>query len=100
MQGSLRWLFPPNEPQNHVDEDGHGTCVASKVTGPTFGVAKRANLVIVKLPGRTTTLSHWIAGFATVARDIALENLEGRAVVCSTLGSEKCFEYWQNKIYV
>jgi len=92
MQGNLRWLFPSNIPQNHVDEDGHGTCVASKVAGSTFGVAKRANLVIVKLPDRPT-LSHWIAGFAAVARDIVSENLEGRAVVCTTTSGEKCFEY-------
>jgi len=94
MQGNLRWLFPSNIPRNHVDEDGHGTCVASKVAGSTFGVAKRANLVIVKLPG-SATLSHWIAGYAAVARDIALENLEGRAVVCSTLAGEKYLVYLQ-----
>ena len=97
MQGSLRWLFPPNEPQNHddADENGHGTCVASKVAGPTFGVAKRANLVIVKLPGRRTTFSHWIAGYAAVARDIAEEHLEGRVVVCTTLSGESYLAYLQ-----
>jgi subtilisin family serine protease len=100
MQGNLRWLFPSNIPQNQDDEDGHGTCVASKVTGPTFGVAKRANLVIVKMPGISTTLSQWIAGYAAVARDISSENMEGRAVVCTTLSGEKCLEYWQCKINV
>jgi hypothetical protein len=102
MQGNLRWLFPSNIPQNHVDDDpdGHGTCAASKVIGPTFGVAKRANLVMVKLPGSSTTLSQWIAGFAAAARDIAEEHLEGRAVVCTTLSGEKYLEYWQCRINV
>jgi len=100
MQGGLRWLFLPNGPQNQGDEDGHGTCVASKVTGQTYGVAKRANLVIVKLPGRTITMSQWIAAFAVVAGDISLRNLEGRSVVCSTQSGEKCLEYWQRKIYI
>ena len=97
MQGNLRWLFPPNEPLNYEDEDGHGSCGASKITGPTFGVAKRANLVVVKVPGRTITMSQWIAGFAVIARDIASNNLEGRAVVCTTLSGEKPLEYWQCK---
>jgi hypothetical protein len=95
MQGNLRWLFPPNEPLNYEDEDenGHGSCTASKVTGPTFGVAKRANLVVVKVPSRTLTMSKWIAGFAVVARDIVSENLDGRAVVCTTLSGEKYLVY-------
>jgi len=49
------------------------------------------------VPGRTITMSQWIAGFAVIARDIASNNLEGRAVVCTTLSGEKPLEYWQCK---
>lgn len=30
------------------DPDGHGTCMASKIGGPIFGVAKRSSLIIAK----------------------------------------------------
>jgi len=49
MQGSLRWLYLPTEPHIQSDAVGHGTCTTSKVVGPAFGVAKSANIVVVKI---------------------------------------------------
>jgi len=49
MQGSLRWLYLPTEPHIKSDAVGHGTCTTSKVVGPAFGVAKSANIVVVKI---------------------------------------------------
>jgi len=49
MRGSIRWLYPSGEPQIESDDVGHGTCVASKVASPTFGVAKSANIVVVRM---------------------------------------------------
>ena len=90
MQGSLRWLYLPDAPQIQDDITGHGTCVASKVTGLAFGVAKNANLVIVKaIPQNTLArVSHLISAWAVVARDIDSEDLVGKAVVTTSLGCE------------
>ena len=45
---TIRWLFLPGKPRVKGDNNGHGTCVASKVAGPPFGVAKSANIVVMK----------------------------------------------------
>ena len=93
MQGSIRWLYLPNEP--HVQSDssgtGHGTCVASKVASPTFGVAKSANIVVVKLQpvDGLVLVSHMISAWGVVAADIASQNLYGIAVVLTTANSEQ-----------
>jgi len=87
MQGSIRWLYLPGDPHVEGADDGHGTCVASKVASPTFGVAKSANIVVVKMAGEMT-ISRYIAAFAVITGDIASANMQGKAVVCNTLNSE------------
>ena len=91
MQGSIRWLYLPDEPQIEGDEIGHGTCVASKVASPTFGVAKSANIVMVKLPpiNNSVNVSRYIAALAVIARDIASKNLQTRSVISTTLSGEQ-----------
>ena len=91
MRGSLRWLYIPGEPQIQSDENGHGTCVVSKVMGPTFGVAKGANIVVVKVPpinGRFR-MSRVFHSWAVAALDIASNNLQGRAVFTTTVDGEQ-----------
>ena len=91
MQGDIRWLFLPGEPRTQSDDFGHGTCVTSKVASPTFGVAKTANLVIVKLypiNGHIAT-SRVITAWAVVAHDIASNNMQGSAVVSIALNGEQ-----------
>ena len=90
MQGSIRWLYLPNEPQVASDEIGHGTCVASKVASPTFGVAKSANIVLVKIYpiDGEVHVSRYIAAWGVIAGDIVSENLRGKAVVSTSLNSE------------
>jgi subtilisin family serine protease len=94
--GSIRWLYLPNEPHVETDTNGHGTCVASKVRGRAFGVAKNVNLVIVKaMPSSGIThASQLISAWAIVARDIETAGLNGRAVVTTSIGCEQTvFEY-------
>ena len=56
MEGEYRWLKPPegtwpsSERWAPYDPTGHGTCVADKVAGYNYGVAKNANLVILRIP--------------------------------------------------
>ena len=91
MQGSIRWLYLPDDPQTQGDNYGHGTCVASKVSSPSFGVAKSANIVIVKVYPRAGTVltSRIIAAWGIVAKDIATTNMHAKAVVTVAVGGEK-----------
>jgi len=91
MPGSIYWLHLPGDPPNRSDEDGHGTCVASKVVGPTYGVAKRANIVVVKVDAEdgAVFMSDYIAAWGVVARDMNGHDLWGRAVVMTTLVGEQ-----------
>jgi hypothetical protein len=92
MQGSIRWLYLPNEPHIPGDEFGHGTCVVSKVAGTTFGVAKNANIVVVKLPPAldgSVSASRVITAWGIIANDIASNNMQRKAVVCNTFMGEK-----------
>lgn len=56
MKGGYRWLEPPqgtwpgSKPWAPIDPTGHGTCVADKVAGYNYGVAKNVNLVLLRLP--------------------------------------------------
>jgi len=77
MQGSIRWLYLPGDPHIQGADNDHGTCVASKVASPTFGVAKRANIVVVKMGGQMT-MSRYIAAFAVITGDIASANMQGK----------------------
>jgi cerevisin len=90
MRGSLRWLYLPGKPHIRGDNIGHGSCVASKVAGPTFGVAKSANIVMVRVDPVNDRVrpSSAIAAWGVVARDITLNGMQGRAVVCGTTGCE------------
>ena len=91
MQGSIRWLYLPGEPQIEDDENGHGTCITSKVASRTFGVAKSANIVIVKIYPIADTIhvSRFIAAWGIVAGDIASTNMQGKAVVSIAVLSEQ-----------
>jgi len=91
MQGRIRWLFLPGEPEIEFDDNGHGTCVISKVAGRIFGVAKSVNIVVVKLAPINGRLigSRVIAAWGVVARDIASTNVQGRAVVGIQMGGEQ-----------
>jgi len=93
VYGSIHWLYLPDEPQIEGDEHGHGTCVTSKVTSPTFGVAKSANIVVVKtetMDGMgTLRLSQYFDAFVLVTGDVVSRNLQGRAVLTTSLNSEQ-----------
>lgn len=50
VQKSIEWIYALDVATQTTDgdPDGHGTCMASKIGGPLFGVAKRSSLIIAK----------------------------------------------------
>ncbi|KAK2051364.1 serine proteinase 2 [Colletotrichum caudatum] len=65
------------------DDSYHGTCVVSKAVGNTVGVARRANLVTVRIdvtPGQFRFIQAW----QTIRNDIERKGLRGKAVVSSS----------------
>lgn len=46
-----RWIHTSSVPRTEpeMDLEGHGTCIASKVAGIKYGVAKKASLIIIKV---------------------------------------------------
>ncbi|KAK3900681.1 serine protease [Staphylotrichum tortipilum] len=71
-----------------ADQQGHGTHVAGTIGGKTFGVAKKVNIVAVKVLGadgagsRTSVLS----GMQFVADNATAMGLAGKAVMNMSLG--------------
>lgn len=74
-----RWLYAwdtapiPREVMN-LQTDGHGSCVASKVAGRHFGVAKKTSLIIVK---HTAALSSFLHAMALVLNDLGRRSRAG-----------------------
>lgn len=73
-----------NRLRKNKDLSGHGTCMASKAAGATFGVAKKANLVFVNMAqfGHNEVLY----ALLQVEDDIRKKKLRGRAVVNMPFG--------------
>ncbi|KOS20623.1 Alkaline proteinase [Escovopsis weberi] len=70
-----------------VDSLGHGTHVAGIIGGVTFGVAKRTNLIAVKVfDGPTAPTSVILQGYNWAANDIVSRNRVGRSVINLSLG--------------
>jgi subtilisin family serine protease len=81
----VRWIYAKNDDQTPTDENGHGSCVASKAVGVTYGIAKNANVVIVKL-GATFGISNIIWALQLIINDVGTLGLNGQAVINMSLG--------------
>ncbi|KYK57572.1 putative alkaline protease [Drechmeria coniospora] len=73
------------------DEQGHGSHVAGIIAGATFGVAKKAKIVAVKVldgsgQGQNSNI---IRGLQFVANHATQNNLRGRACMNMSLGGSK-----------
>lgn len=90
MIGSYRWLRPPAaawpgpELWAPVDPNGHGTCMADKVAGYNYGVAKNANLIFLRLPDTDNDdddveifISGMLLVFQMMADDIVARKSQG-----------------------
>jgi hypothetical protein len=87
MPGTRRWLFANginpaiHPPQTENDSPRqHGSCVLAMAVSPQLGVAKKANMVIVKAPPGET-FGDILDVFQIVENDIIEKGLQGQAVV-------------------
>ncbi|EYE92684.1 S8 family peptidase [Aspergillus ruber CBS 135680] len=79
---------------DHVDTVGHGTHVAGTIGGATFGVAKKANLLSVKVfAGESGRTSDILDGFNWAANDIATKRRTGKAAINMSLGGGYSFAF-------
>ncbi|KAL3443086.1 peptidase S8/S53 domain-containing protein [Aspergillus insuetus] len=71
----------------HVDTVGHGTHVAGTIGGTTYGVAKQANLLSVKVfRGESSSTSIILDGFNWAANDIVSKGRTSKAAINLSLG--------------
>ncbi|KAF4472203.1 alkaline ase [Fusarium albosuccineum] len=71
----------------HTDTLGHGTHVAGTIAGSTYGVAKQANVISVKVfQGNQGSTSTILSGFNWAVNDITSKGRQGRSVVNLSLG--------------
>ncbi|KAK7755483.1 Suppressor of the cold-sensitive snRNP biogenesis mutant brr1-1 [Diatrype stigma] len=73
-----------------VDIDGHGTHVAGTICGKTYGVAKKATCVSVKIfNGGSATTETVLEGYQWAVQNITAEGREANSVISMSLGGAK-----------
>ncbi|KAI1807198.1 oryzin precursor [Daldinia bambusicola] len=74
---------------NNDDENGHGTHVAGIVGSRTYGVAKKTNLIAVKVlgPDGSGAVSQVVAGLQWALKDATSKGRIGKAVTNISLGA-------------
>ena len=82
----------------HVDTLGHGTHVAGTIGSNTYGVAKKTNLISVKVfQGSSGSTSTILAGFNWAVNDITSKNRQARSAINLSLGGVASVT-WTNAI--
>lgn len=92
MPGSKAFMYAPGATQEETDFLNHGSCVASKAGGPSYGTAKNADMVAVKLPS-DLSISAIFTALVEISNDVYQKKLEGKAVINMSLGSRR-FPAW------
>ncbi|KAK7934714.1 hypothetical protein PG985_000209 [Apiospora marii] len=74
----------------NADGIGHGTHCAGTIAGTTYGVAKRANIIAVKVfSGSSAATSVIMDGFSWAANDIISKSRTNKAVISMSLGGPR-----------
>jgi oryzin len=72
---------------SNADTNGHGTHVAGTIGGRTYGVAKNAKLIAVKVfQGSSSSTSIILDGFNWAVNDIISKGRQNKAAVSMSLG--------------
>ncbi|KAI4944085.1 hypothetical protein J4E91_008940 [Alternaria rosae] len=88
FEGRATWGFNAVRGSANVDNDGHGTHVAGTVGGAKYGVAKKTNIIGVKvMDGAAGSASDVFAGFDWTVNDIVSKGRQNTAVINVSLGS-------------
>ncbi|KZL79971.1 alkaline proteinase [Colletotrichum incanum] len=86
MPGTKGFMYAPGATKEESDFLNHGSCVASKSTGPAYGTAKDANMIMAKLP-RDLSISAIFTLLVEISNDVFQKGIEGKAVINMSLGS-------------
>ena len=84
-RGTLGYNAYPNS--QFIDKIGHGTHVAGTIAGKTYGVAKKASIVSVRVfdTGSSTT-AIVLDGFSWAVKDITAKGRQAKSVISMSLG--------------
>ncbi|KAJ0167124.1 Subtilisin-like protease 2 [Colletotrichum tanaceti] len=94
MEGNKTFIYLRDAEKTETDPDGHGSCIASKLTGPKYGVAKGANIVMLKWDtDAEITMYHFFEALVEVSNDVHMKNIRGKAVVNFSYGKALDREY-------
>lgn len=86
FEGRASWGYNAVN-SNNTDNNGHGTHVAGTVGSKTYGVAKKTNLIAVKIfEGQSGSASTVIAGFDWAVNDIVTKGRQKTGVINMSLG--------------
>ncbi|KAL1801206.1 hypothetical protein ACET3X_001548 [Alternaria dauci] len=86
FEGRASWGFNAVGTDN-TDTFGHGTHVAGIIGAKTYGVAKKTNLIAVKVfQGETASTSTILSGFSWAVNDIITKGRQASAVINLSLG--------------
>jgi hypothetical protein len=97
MPGKVEWLYDIESDNKPNDYYNHGTCVLAWAVSPKYGVAKKANMVIVKIPvyqkdngDYSCSCGGLLASIYLSLGDIQKKGLQGKVVInISWSGKEK-----------
>ncbi|KXH62705.1 alkaline serine protease Alp1 [Colletotrichum salicis] len=75
-------------PGSNSDTDGHGTHVAATIVGKTYGVAKKAKAIDIKVfDGSTGSTSAILTGLTWAVNDIVSKGAQGKSVLNMSLSA-------------
>ncbi|KXH38905.1 alkaline serine protease Alp1 [Colletotrichum simmondsii] len=76
-------------PGSNSDTDGHGTHVAATIVGKTYGVAKKAKVIDIKVfDGSTGSTSAILTGLNWAVNDITTKGAQGKSVLNMSLSAK------------